>query len=462
VRGATLFRDTVSRGLALPRVTFLIAIGLLLTGLVGAAALFTGVPLLTLYAVGGIFGALLLLVLASLGIRLLARRLARARAVRGRTALRLALGSVGGPGGEATSVVLSLGLGLTVLAAVGQIDSNLRQAIARDLPEVAPSYFVVDIQPDQIDGYLARVEGDVGVSRVDTAPMLRGIITQINGRPAREVAGDHWVLDGDRGVTYSAQPTPQTTVTAGAWWPEDYTGPPQVSFAAEEALEMGLQLGDRLTVNILGRDIEAEITSFREVDFSTAGIGFILSMNPAALAGAPHSFISTVYADEAAEAAILRALGQAYPNVTAIRVRDAIDRVSEVLAGIAAAITYGAAATLLTGAIVLIGAAAAGVRARVYESAVLKTVGAVRGQVLTYFALRSGMLGAAAGVVAIVAGGIGGWAVTTFVMNTDYAFEWVSAFAIVLGGILATTLAGLAFAWRPLAARPARVLRTRE
>ncbi|SNS91504.1 ABC transporter permease [Tropicimonas sediminicola] len=462
VRAASLFRDAVSGRWRLPRPAFLVVTALLVALLVGAAAWFSGVPELAFYSAAGVAGSLLLLVLAATGIRRLSRRLARARALRGRTALRLALGAVGGPGGEATSVVLSLGLGLTVLAAVGQIDSNLRGAIARDLPEVAPSYFVVDIQPDQLDGFLERVEGDPGVTRVETAPMLRGIITRINGQPAREAVGDHWVLRGDRGVTYSARPTEQTTVTAGEWWPEDYTGPNQVSFAAEEAEEMGLQLGDAITVNILGRDIDAEITSFREVDFSTAGIGFVMSMNPAALAGAPHSHIATIYAAPEAEAAILRDLARSYPNITAIRVRDAIDRVTEVLAGIAAAITYGAAATLVTGVIVLIGAAAAGERMRVFESAVLKTVGAARGQILGYFAIRSALLGAAAGIVAIFCGGLSGWAVTTFVMETDYAFEPVSALLIVTGGVLATLLAGLAFAWRPLAARPARVLRARE
>ena len=231
-------------------------------------------------------------------------------------------------------MVLSLGLGLAVLASVGQIDSNLRSAIERDLPDVAPSYFFVDIQNAQLPAFLDRVENDAQVSRVDSAPMLRGIITRINDLPARDVAGEHWVLQGDRGVTYSAQPTKNTTITQGEWWAEDYVGPPQISFAAEEAFEMGLKLGDMLTINILGRDITGEITSFREVDFSTAGIGFILSMNPSALAGAPHTHIATVYAEEAAEAQILRDVAADAPNITAIRVRDAIDRVTEALAGL--------------------------------------------------------------------------------------------------------------------------------
>jgi putative ABC transport system permease protein len=225
---------------------------------------------------------------------------------------------------------------------------------------------------------------------------------------------------------------------------------------------MGLDLGDRLTVNILGRDIEAEVTSFREADFSTGGMEFVMVMNPGVLAGAPHSFIATVYATPEAEGAILRDLAGAYPNITAIRVRDAIDRVSEALTAIAQATAWAAAATLVTGFVVLIGAAAAGEQARVYEAAVLKTLGATRGTILRSFALRSGLLGAAAGVVAIVAGGLAGWGVMRFVMEADYRFEPVSAVAIVAGGALATLLAGLAFAWRPLSARPAQVLRAQE
>jgi putative ABC transport system permease protein len=372
------------------------------------------------------------------------------------------LGAIGGPREGAASVVLSLGLGLSVLAAVGQIDGNLRNAISGQLPEVAPSYFFVDIQQDQMDGFNDRLNSDAAVRKVESAPMLRGVITTINGRPARDVAGDHWVVNGDRGVTYADRLPENTRITAGTWWPEGYDGPPQISFAQEEADEMGLLLGDILTINILGRDITATITSFREVDFSTAGIGFVLTMNPAALAGAPHSFISTVYAEPQAEAAILRDLSNTFPNITAIRVRDAIDRVSEVLAGLAAATSYGAAATLLTGFLVLIGAAAAGEGARTYEAAVLKTLGASRRRILYSFALRAALLGAAAGLVALGAGLLGGWAVSTYVMSTDFKVIWPSALAIIAGGIIATLLSGLAFAWRPLAARPAQVLRARE
>ncbi|MEW9921181.1 ABC transporter permease [Marimonas sp. MJW-29] len=460
VRAATLFRDAWAGARHLPAARYLVVIALLAAALIAIAGWFNGSWWLTLWTLGGIAGALLILALAAVLVRLLASR--AAHITRGYPRLRWALAAISGSGEGAAAVVLSLGLGLSVLAAVGQIDGNLRQAISGNLPEIAPSYFFVDIQKDQMPGYTERLETDPAVSRIDSAPMLRGVITQINGQPAAEVAGDHWVLRGDRGLTYAATPDENTVITAGEWWPEDYSGPPLISFAAEEAEEMGLALGDTLTVNILGRDITGTITSFREVDFSTAGIGFILAMNPAALAGAPHTFISTVYAEEAAEAAILRDLAGQYPNITAVRVRDAIDRVSSVLSSLAAATSYGALATLITGFIVLIGAAAAGAEARTFEAAVLKTLGAPRRQIALSFVLRAGLLGLFAGTVALFAGAMGGWAVSHYIMETDFTLIWSSAVLIVLGGVAATILAGLGFALRSLNARPAQVLRSRE
>ena len=460
VRPATLFRDALGTSKLLPAPKYLIAIAAALCVLISLAAFFSGTWRLTLWTSGGIAIALLMLVVSAALIKWLAKR--GGKITKGRPAWRWALTSISGAQEVAASVILSLGLGLSVLASVGQIDGNLRNAITGNLPDVAPSYFFVDIQRDQMEGYTKRLEDDPDVRRIDSAPMLRGVITQINGKPAREIAGDHWVLEGDRGVTYSQKANKRTSFTDGEWWPADYSGPPLISFATEEAAEMNLSLGDKMTINILGRDITGTISSFREVDFSTAGIGFILSMNPSALQGAPHTFISTVYAEPQAEAAILRDLAKQYPNITAIRVRDAIERIADVLSGLAAATSYGAAATLLTGFLVLIGAAAAGTNARTYEAAVLKTLGATRGRILLSFALRSILLGLAAGIVALLAGITGGWAVSTYVMDIKYAVIWPSALAIIAGGVIATLVAGLIFAWGPLAARPAQILRAQE
>jgi putative ABC transport system permease protein len=461
VRAAALYREAAGGRHGWPGWRYVAATLGLLGLLVLAAVLFSGDLRLTLWTAGGIIGALGLLTLAAIAVQHAARVL-RPRAA-GRPPLGWALGAIGGPGTTAAPVMLSLGLGLSVLAAVGQIDGNLRQSIAGDLPERAPSFFFVDLQKDQMPWFLDRLEDDPEVSRVDNAPMLRGILSRINDRPAREVDGGHWVIEGDRAVSYAEDVPVRTTLVAGDWWDDDYSGPPQLSFAAEEAREMGIGLGDQITVNILGRDITAMVTSLREVDFSSVGMGFVLLMNPGAVEDAPHTFIATVYADsEAAEEAILRDVTDRYPNVTAINVRDALSRVTDLLASLASATSWGAAVTLLTGFLVLIGAAAADSRARTYEAAILKTLGATRGQILWSIALRALILGVVAGAVALAAGIGGGWAVSRFIMDTSYAVIWPSALAIVAGGVLVTLLAGLAFAWRPLRAAPARILRTQE
>ena len=460
IRPATLFRDAFGSGNRFPAWPYLLTIAALIATLLGTAVWFSGTVFLTLWTAGGIAGALLILVVAAWIARTLSRALSlRAR---GRPALRLALGAIGARNGETASVVLSLGLGLAVLSSVGQIDGNLRAAFSDELPEIAPSYFFVDIQPDQIDGFRERLTTDPAVRKVDTAPMLRGIITRINGQPADEFADGHWVVRGDRGITYNGPLPDGTQITEGAWWAKDYAGPPLMSFAAEEAAEIGLSIGDIVTINILGRDITATIASFRNVSWEDAGIGFVMTLNPSALAGAPHSWISTVYASPESEAAILRDLAGQYPNITAIRIRDAIDQVIDLVGGIAAATRYAALATLVTGFLVLIGAAAAGERTRTYEVAVLKTLGATRGRIMLSFALRAALLGFAAGVVALTAGILGGWAVTVYIMEGDYQVIWTNALLIIGGGALASLAAGLAFAIRPLAAKPAQVLRARE
>ncbi len=462
IRPAALYRDAVSASRSRPAWRHLAALALVLAILVAAVLRFSTEPRLAGWALLSIFGALLVLTLVAAGVRRLAGRLAGLTALRGHTAMRLALGAIGGPGSDARPVILSLGLGLSVLAAIGQIDSNLRGAITDKLPKVAPSFFFMDIQKDQMPDFAAMMAADPDVSAMQSAPMLRGIITRINGQDARKFARNHWVVRGDRGVTFADRMPEGTVLTAGKWWPSGYTGPPQISFAEEQAREIGLKLGDSITINILGRDITARISSFRVVDFSTAGIGFVMVLNPAALAGAPHSWLATIRTRASAEPRILRELARRWPNVTAIRVGDAIAQVATMLRGLSSAISYGALTTLLSGVIVLIGAAAAGERARRYEASILKTLGATRARILLSFALRTGLLGMAAGTVAIGVGALAGWAVMRFVMESDFTFDMTQALIIVGGGALLSLLAGLWFALRPLNTPPARVLRAQE
>jgi len=458
---AGLFREVSGHANRWPRWPYLLLILFLASALVTLAALFSGVPTITLWATFGVVTALIALALAAMFTKALARRASRSLSMQGRPALRLALGSIGGPSFEPASVVLSLGLGLTVLASIGQIDSNMQSTITQELPERAPAFFVLDIQKDQMDPFREAMLADEGTEDVESAPMLRGIISKINGMPAQEVVGDHWVVRGDRGITYASTLPANSSLVEGEWWPEDYDGPPIMSFSAEEAAEIGLGIGDEITVNILGRDMTAKIANLRELEFSTMRINFVMVWSENALTGAPHTFLSTVYAAPEAEGRLLRVMATEFPNITAIPVRDAISQVSATLDSLGSAIRWGAGATLLTGFVVLIGAAAAGAEARVFEAAVLKTLGATRRRILYSFALRSLILGGTAGLVALAAGSIAAWAVMNFVMETGFELHWGSAIAIVVGGALANLLAGLGFAWRPLATKPAQILRNR-
>ncbi|MEL6317636.1 MAG: FtsX-like permease family protein, partial [Pseudomonadota bacterium] len=472
VRAAGLFRDLVAPTQAHPGWDVLIAIGALAAFLAAAAAVFTGAKTLSLGFVGGVAAALALLTLAAQGVAWIARRLARTRAARGRLALRLALSSVGGAGGSAAetrSAVLALGLGLTVLTAIGLVDVNLRRFVTDQLPATAPAYFFVDIQNADLERFVAQAEAQPGVERIETAPMLRGVITRINGVSSSDWLASgrgsqdfEWVLRGDRGVTYAAEPPQGTQIVDGDWWPADYSGAPQVSFGAEQAQGLGLRLGDEITVNVFGRDITAEITSFRKVEFRSGGINFLMVFDPGVLRGAPHAHIATIYGEEPSPGLYLRELARAFPTVTAVRSAEFLARVEQVLRDLAAAARAGAAVTLITGLVVLLGAAAASQRRQIYEAAILKTLGASRGALIAGLALRAAMFGAAAGVVAIGAGALGAWAVITFVLDGRFQFDAATAAFVVLAGVFATLAASAAFAYGPLSARPARVLRSRE
>ena len=459
---AGLFREISGKAGGWPRWPYLILVSLLTVALIALAASASGMPTMTLWAAGGIILALFILALTALLTKALARRLARARFMQGRPALRLALGAIGGPSSEAASVVLSLGLGLTVLAAIGQIDSNLRTTITQEVPTRAPAFFVMDIQKDQMEPFRAAMLADEAVDKVEAAPMLRGIISEINGMDAKELVGDHWVIQGDRGITYSATVPANSSVVEGEWWPEDYSGPPLLSFSAEEAAEIGLKIGDTITANIMGRDITATIANLRALEFSDMSLNFVMVWSPNALSGAPHTFLATVYARPVAEGRLLATMARDFPNITAIPVRDAVERITSTLDSLGAAIRWGAAATLITGFVVLIGAAAAGAEARVFEAAVLKTLGATGRRILLSFALRALFLGAAAGLVALAAGSGAAWAVMNYVMESNFSLFWGAAIAIVAGGALANLAASLAFAWRPLATKPAQILRNRS
>src|SRR5690606_23215177 len=225
--------------------------------------------------IGAAIFAFLVLRLVASGVQFLARKSPRVRS----TALRLAIGNIHRPGALTPSVVLSLGLGLTLLVTLALIDGNLRRQIAGNLPEQAPNFFFVDIQSTEVDAFADLVAAEVPDGKLIRVPMLRGRVMALNGVDVREIQvppEGAWVLRGDRGITYARNVPENSTLAAGEWWPADYEGEPLVSFAAQEAGELGLQLGDTVTVNVLGRNITARIANFREVQWESLGINFVM------------------------------------------------------------------------------------------------------------------------------------------------------------------------------------------
>src|SRR5690606_34725536 len=316
-----------------------------------------------------------------------ARRSPRVRS----TPLRLAIGNIHRPGALTPSVVLSLGLGLTLLATLALIDGNLRRQITGNLPERAPNFFFVDIQNSEIDDFAALIAEQAPNGELARVPMLRGRIMALNGVDVRDLTvppEGAWVLRGDRGITYSETAPENSTVVQGEWWPTGYEGEPLVSFAAEEGFQLGLKLGDTVTVNVLGRNVTARIASFRRIDWESMGINFVMVFSPNTFAGAPHAWLATLTdadADAADEARVLNTVTRAFPAVTTVRVKDALDIVNSLVAQLATAIRAAASVALIASVLVLSGALAAGNRARIHDAVVMKTLGATRRTLITAF-----------------------------------------------------------------------------
>jgi putative ABC transport system permease protein len=458
IPGAALFRDTVtatpgwpSRGIILAN----IAAGAALAALVVGTA---EQPSFALGFVGGAAATLLLFRLGAAGLMAAARALRHVR----RPSLRLGLANLHRPGAPTPTMLVALGIGLTTLAAVATIEGNLRRQLAENLPNAAPSFFFIDIQNDQAAEFDRLALAQPGVDEVRRAPSLRARIVAVDGVPAEQVNATEetrWALRGDRGLTYAATPPDGTRLVEGGWWPADYAGPPLVSFDANLARGWGVGLGSVITINVLGRDIDLRIASLRDIQWRGLGINYAMVASPGLLQAAPHTHIATVRSTQAAETGVLRAITDAFPNVSGIRVRDALEAVAGLLSRVGVALQATSSVTLLAGMLVLAGAVAAGQRRRVRDAVVLKTVGATRAQIRSAWLVEFGALGLVAGLLAAAAGSAASWAVVRFVMRGDWVFLPGTLALTVIGCVLLTLALGYVGTALALRARPAPLLR---
>lgn len=462
VPATALFREMGFEGSGLPRLPYTAAALGIAVMLALFAIWFSVDRRIAIIFVGAMVFSFLVLRYVGVLVQWLARRSPRVRS----TALRLAIGNIHRPGALTPSVVLSLGLGLTLLVTLALIDGNLRRQIAGSLPERAPNFFFVDIQNTEVDAFSQLVEREAPEGALVRVPMLRGRVMAINGVDVQKLtvpADGAWVLRGDRGLTYDAKLPDNATLSGGTWWPQDYSGGPLVSFSAEEANALGLKLGDTVTVNVLGRNVTAKIANFRQVKWESMGINFVMVFSPNTFAGAPHSWLATLTAKDAPpaeEARILNSVTRAFPAVTTVRVKDALDVVNRLVSQLGTAIRAAASVALIASVLVLAGALAAGNRARIHDAVVLKTLGATRRTLITAFALEYALIGLATAVFALLAGGIAAWFIVARIMQLPSVFLPEVAVATVAAALALTVGIGLVGTWRVLGHKAAPVLRT--
>jgi putative ABC transport system permease protein len=458
VPAASLFRDLVAPDHKLPRRGAVLATAAGGLALAGLAVATSSDPWLAFYFVVAAAATVAAFQAAAVLIVRGARAAGRPR----RPALRLALSNLYRPGTPTAAVMLSLGLGLTVLVAIALIEGNMQRQVTESVPEDAPAFFFVDIQPDQIDEFRALMAELPEAAGLQTTPSMRGRIAAANGVEAERALVDPeqaWLLRGDRGITFTDGPKADERLITGQWWPAGYDGPPLVSVYEDIATAFGLGLGDTLTVNLLGRDIRAEVANIRDIDWRSLNINFTMIFSPEPVSAAPHTYIATIQAPPAAEAGILRAVADRFPNVTAVRVRDALDTVNAVLIQIGQAVRAIAAVSLVAGTLVLAGAIAAGHRRRIYESVVLKVLGATRADVFKAYALEYGLLGLLAAAIAALVGTAAAWAVLTFVMGVDWTFLPSAVLTTAALSTAITVAAGFAGTWLALGQKAAPLLR---
>ena len=459
---AGLFRDQVAAERRWPRPRYMVAAASSVAGMAALAVLTTAEHRIAAIFIASAAATLLLLRLLALLVMWTARRLPRWHS----TMLRLAIANIHRPGALTPTVMLSLGLGLAMLTTIVEIDGNLHREFAAALPKKAPSFFFVDIPSGDADRFDGVVQANAPGSVLERVPMLRGRIVAANGVKAEDLkaaAGSRWVLRGDRGITYSPTVPHGSRVVEGHWWTADYAGPPLVSVESKSARGLHLKVGETITVNVLGRNITARIANLRAVDWDNLGINFILVFSPGAFAGAPHSDIATLtFADggtTAEETALIEALANAFPAVTAIRVKNVLDTLDGILRKLILALRSASALTLIAAALVLGGALAASQRFRIYDAVVLKTFGATRARLLSAYALEYALIGVVTVLFAVAMGTLAAGLVVTGLMELPFVFMPGQAALVAVSALLVTLLLGLAGTLTALGRKPAEVLR---
>ena len=376
--------------------------------------------------------------------------------------LRLGLANIHRRGSPAGNALFSLGLGLTALVVIMLVQTNLDDKVNETVPSEAPSFFFLDIQGSQAEAFEALAKSLPGIGKIERYPTLRGRITAIAGTPVSmaQIAQDvRWAVRGDRFLSYTAEMPPDTEIVAGEWWPPDYAGEPLVSLTDDLAKGFGVDIGDTLTVNVLGRDVTARISSRRQVDWSTLDLNFALIFSPGLLENAPQTNIASIHVLPEDEETAFTAITNQFPNVSAISTREVMQNVSRTLDRIGTAFRSMAAIALLTGFLVLAGAVSADQHRRIHDAVIFKVCGATRFDILGAFATEFVLLGLIAGCLSAIVGSLAAMGIIKGLMKMPFTLHPTTIITTILIGIALTLLLGLLGTWKALGQKPSTYLR---
>jgi len=379
---------------------------------------------------------------------------------------RLTLSNLGGPGSLAPTIVPALGLGLALLTLVASVQANLLRQISEIAPTNAPSLVFSQIPHGQIDQFDTLIAANkIEIEDPDAfrrAPFLQGRVIALNDIPIdkdKVAPSERWVVQGETSLTYLSKQPPEAELVEGAWWAEDYTGDLQVSLEMGVAKGLKVGLGDNIGFRVFGREVKANITSLRRVDWGTFGVSsntaFILS--PGTLEAARPYHVAIAKTPQNNEAAVIAAIGEALPDVVVFQTRPALATAARLFGNIAIAVNAAAAVVTIAGLLVLLGAFAAMARKRQTESALLKVFGAERKNILALYGAEFAFAGTAGAVIGAGLGISGAYPIVTQVFEAEWTFPWRESVGIAALAIGVSALGGISVGIATLRQKPARI-----
>ena len=397
-------------------------------------------PRIGLYVCGGLAGAAVALHLAGIG-------LIRAVQPLGRVTwfpLRHAVLSLGRPGNQTRVILLVVGLGSLFIITVRLLQTNLLHEITLDMRPDAPDMFLIDIQQDQIAGVRRLLEANLDGRPFRSVPVLRARVTGVRGRDTNldgydDIRG-RGSLSREYVITYRDHLEENERVTEGRLWTEDSAPGAEVSIEESIRNRFSIQLGDDVRFDVLGRSVEARVTSVRSVDWDDARSGgFMFVFRSAVFETAPHTYIAVLQgpSDPTARARLQHVLTVAFPNVSAIDVRDLLEIARRIIGNVALAISIIGAVALVSGILILAGSVAMTKFQRLHEVAIFKTLGASSRTIAAMLLLEYGGLGLLAGAIGSAGAVVLTWLVSTQVLE----IAWRPAPLESIGGAVLTAVA---------------------